>query len=472
MQTCGCPETGTGTAEAAAELAQRDTQIRRLVEGNRQLLEANQEMTRGQEDLRLSNQELLLGTEEAQAAVEEVETLNEEYQASNEELETLNEELQATIEELNTTNDDLAARGLELQQLVQNREYERARLEAILRSMGDALLVVNRAGGTLLTNAAYAQLFGHADAEVEAGDAEGQPLPADATPQQRAARGEQFLLEFTLTTTPGERHYFEATGQPIAHEDPGGVVIIRDITERSLHRLQDQFMALASHELRGPLTVILGSLQQLLRGLPAEPEGALATRKLAETALFQCRRLGRLIEELLDATRLQYGKYALHLERVDLEPLMVQTIAGVQLTTPRPPIQFDPPGAPLVIQADAGRLQQILLNLLTNALTHAAASERIDVRLRRVEQDAILQVQDPGPGIEAQHLHHLFERFYQGAGNERREGEGLGLGLYITKELVLAHGGQISVESVAGQGTTFTLTFPMLENESPTGTDE
>jgi two-component system OmpR family sensor kinase len=175
---------------------------------------------------------------------------------------------------------------------------------------------------------------------------------------------------------------------------------------------------------------------------------------------------------LLDATRLQYGKYTLRLERVDLKHLIVQTIADVHLTTPHPPIQFDPPGTPLVIQADAGRLQQILLNLLTNALTHAAASERIDVRLRRGEQSVILKVQDHGQGIAAQHLPHLFERFYQGAGNQRSEGEGLGLGLYITKELVLAHGGRITVESAEGQGTLFTLTFPMLADESPADGDE
>ena len=458
--------------QATSEATQRDAQIQRLVDANRQLLEANQELTRNQEDLRLSNQELLLGAEEAQASVEEVETLNEEYQASNEELETLNEELQATIEELNTTNDDLAARSQELQQLVQTREYERARLEAILRSMGDALLVVNQAGVSLLTNTAYARMFGHADAQVAADDPEGQLLPAEATPQQRAARGETFLLEFTLTTASGKRHYYEATGQPIAHEDLGGVVVIRDITERSLHRLQDQFMALASHELRSPLTALQGSLQLLLKGLPTELDGALATRKLAETALAQCRRLARLIEELLDATRLQYGKYSLRLERVDLEPLVAQVIAEVQLNAPRPPIRFDPPGVPLAIQGDAGRLQQILLNLLTNAHTHATISERIDVRLRQVEHEAILQVQDEGPGIAAEQLPHLFERFYQGPGNKWREGGGLGLGLYITKELVLAHRGRITVESVQGQGTTFTLAFPVLDADAPSTGDE
>ena len=452
--------------QAAAEASEREAMNQRLVDSNRQLLEANDDLTSSNEAMRATNQELLLGAEEAQAAVEEVETLNEEYQASNEELETLNEELQATIEELNTTNDDLAVRSQELQHLNQTREYERARLEAILLSMGDAILVVNRVGEGLLTNAAYARMFGHADARFVASDLEGRPLSLEATPQQRAIRGETFTLEFTLPADTGERRYFEATGRPVAHDELGGVVNIRDITERSLHRLQDQFMALASHELRSPLTVLQMCLQRLLQALPAEPEGTPAVREHAKKALAQGERLARLIEELLDATRLQYGKYALKLERVDLQHLVAQTIETVHLTTPRQILHFDPPSEPVVIQGDAGRLEQVLINLLTNALTHAPTSERVDVWLRRVDDEAHLQVQDYGRGIPAADLPFLFARFYQGTHQEHYSGGGLGLGLYITKELVLAHGGRITVESVEGQGTTFSIALPLLDDEA------
>ena len=456
---------GTDLASARQEARTLEAMNRRLEERNRHLLQTNDELTSTNEELHASNQEILLGAEEAQAAVEEVETLNEELQASNEELETLNEELQATIEELNTTNDDLAARSQELQRLTQTREYERARLEAILMSMEDALLVVNRAGMMLLTNAAYARMFGHADAQFEARDADGQPLPRAETPQQRATQGQAFTQEFTLGAAAGEWRYYEATGRSIPHEDLGGVLVIRDITERSLHRLQDRFMALAGHELRTPLTVLQGTLQVLLKAIATEPE----SRALAERALVQCRRLTRLVDELLDATRLQYDRYALQREPVELQRLVAEAIEAIRLTAPRPSIHLAAPEVPLVLQADSGRLHQIVLNLLTNALTHAPTSERIDVRVWPEDHEARLQVQDYGQGIPAADLPTLFERFYQGSSQGRHAGNGLGLGLYITKQLVLAHGGHITVESVEGHGTTFSVSLPLLPGANQAG---
>jgi two-component system CheB/CheR fusion protein len=455
----------TDLAGARQERNTLETMNQRLLERNRHLLETNEELTSTNEELRSNNQEVLLSAEETQAAVEEVETLNEELQASNEDLETLNEELQATVEELNTTNDDLASRSQELQQLTQTREYERARLEAILMSMEDALLVVNRAGVTLLTNAAYARMFGHADADLEAHDAEGQPLLVAETPQQRATHGEAFTMEFTRATAADEPRYYEATGRSISHEELGGVVVIRDITERSLHRLQDRFMVLAGHELRTPLTVLQGTSQVLLRSFAVEP----ASRALDERALLQCRRLARLVEELLDATRLQYGRYTLQREPVELQHLVAEAIEAIRLTEPRQSIRFDASDMPLVIQADVGRLYQIVLNLLTNALTHAPTSERIDVRIWQGDHEAMLQVQDYGQGIPAADLPNLFERFYQRNDQEHRSGGGLGLGLYITKQLVLAHEGHITVESVEGQGTTFSVSLPLSPGASQAG---
>lgn len=124
---------------------------------------------------------------------------------------------------------------------------------------------------------------------------------------------------------------------------------------------------------------------------------------------------------------------------------------------------------PLVLQADSGRLHQIVLNLLTNALTHAPTSERIDVRVWPEDHEARLQVQDYGQGIPAADLPTLFERFYQGSSQGRHAGNGLGLGLYITKQLVLAHGGHITVESVEGHGTTFSVSLPLLPGANQAG---
>ena len=158
--------------------------MRRLAEKNLRLEEANQELGQFNEELQAAHEESLVNSEEAQAAAEEVETLNEELQATNEELETLNEELQATVEELNTTNDDLQARATELQELAQSREEERqlteagrrraedlveqlqserSRLEAILVNISDAVLAVDAEGQLLFSNQVFEETFGEHD---------------------------------------------------------------------------------------------------------------------------------------------------------------------------------------------------------------------------------------------------------------------------------------------------------------------
>src|SRR5579884_3861867 len=322
-------------------IAARSAQIRQLAEANGQLLDANQELTAANAELRTANEELLVANEEAQAATEEVETLNEELQATNEELETLNEELQATVEELNTTNDALQARTLELQDLTvsledQRRasEAERARLAAILASMADPVVMVDREGRIQLTNDAYRLTFGGADASIVAEDADGHPLPVDETPQRRAASGESFSMEFTAADARGNRRLYEASGQPVRGEEApqGGVVILHDITDRSVRQLQDEFMAIAGHELRTPLTAVTGYMQMLQRLLGRSPQNERAAH-YATLALEQLRRMATLVNELLDVSRLRSGALTLTFERLDLVPLVAHVVEAAQVLT-------------------------------------------------------------------------------------------------------------------------------------------
>lgn len=453
-----------------AEVAGKDEIILRLVETNRQLIEANQELTGANEELRATTEEYLLSTEEAQAATEEVETLNEELQVTNEELETLNEELQATIEELNTTNDDLHARSAELQDLAISSEEERARLAAILISMGDAVLVVDSDGRPLLSNAAYTRMFGGPSAAFTAQDDNGQPLPVAATPQARAAQGESFSMEFTLQGSDGTRRWYEANGEPIrddsGQQQRGGVIVIRDITERSLHRMQNEFMALASHELNTPLTPLSTSLQMLLKQIGDSPEMK-QTNHYAQIALEQVNRLRRLVADLLDAERLQSGKLTLHREHIDLRELVAKTAELAQSLATGQSIIFAGPDTPTYVLGDSDRLQQVLLNLLNNAITYAPHTASIDVRLRKVGNETEVQVQDYGSGIAPNELTLLFSRFYQVKRGDRPARRGLGLGLFISKQIIDAHGGTIRVESVEGKGTTFTIRLPLDEEKKP-----
>ncbi len=234
--------------------------MRRLAEKNLRLEEANRDLGQLNEELQAAHEESLVNTEEAQASAEEVETLNEELQATNEELETLNEELQATVEELNTTNDDLQARAAELRELAQSREEERklteegrrraeglvdqlqserSRLEAILVDISDAVLAVDADGQVLFSNQVFEDTFGeHTEGEhgllgsTEVLDERGEKLPADATPQSRAAVGESFAMRFVVLGNDGTIRRFEAKVRAIEGDSiTGGLLVIREVTD-------------------------------------------------------------------------------------------------------------------------------------------------------------------------------------------------------------------------------------------------
>jgi two-component system CheB/CheR fusion protein len=281
-------------------------------------------------------------------------------------------------------------------------------------------------------------------------------------------------MTFTLPGADGARRWFEATGQPIqsAGVDQGSVVVIRDITDRSLRRMQEEFLALISHELRTPLTPIHGYLT-LLSQLPQTESADGRARRYLARVQEQMQRLQRLVDDLLEVERLQAGKLQLEREAVDLVPLVQGLVEALQATTEGPRVELAIAEAPLVVSGDATRLSQVVLNLLTNAARHAPDSPRIELRLRREAGEATLEVQDYGPGIPAATLPHLFDRFYQGAGRTARDG--LGVGLYITRELVRAHGGAIEVRSSEGAGATFTVRLPLLaasEQAGPTSTPD
>jgi two-component system CheB/CheR fusion protein len=268
-----------------------------------------------------------------------------------------------------------------------------------------------------------------------------------------------------LTTGEGARRWFEANGRPLrGNHEAHGVVVIRDITAPSLHRrLQDEFLELASHELRTPLTAVQGSLELLGKLLPPESHDE-RPHRLADLALQNARRLGVLVQDLTDVARLQSGKPVLTCRAVDLVALVTRVVGDMQALARGQTVHLDAGTAPLLMYGDAGRLEQVLLNLLTNALAHAPEATRIAVRLRRVDGEVELQVQDDGRGIAAAALPHLFTRFYQVARPDRPSQGGLGLGLFICKELVAAHGGRIGVRSTEGEGTTFTVWLPLLDS--------
>jgi two-component system CheB/CheR fusion protein len=435
--------------QAAERLAQR------LASDNEEVLAANLELTGTISKLRAENDDLLVGAEEMQAATEEVETLNEELQASNEELETLNEELQATVEELNTTNDDLQARTLELQSMAIASESARSRLETVLSSISDAVLVVDERGQAILTNPAYEQMFGGADIRLIPEGNDGRPLPASEHPQVRAARGETFSLSFTITAPDGSRRWYEAESHPVPNDVTRlGVITIRDITERNLRHLQDQWLAIAGHELRTPVAALQGYLQLTLRDSDVGENRTLRNR--IERALGQVTRISQLVDQMVDATRFQFGRISFDFQPIDLSKLVTEAVSTASQLRADAAIEVHHDGTPVLITGDAGRLEQVILNLLSNAILHSQDGVHVEVSLTPGEHEVALVIHDNGPGISGDMLPTVFERFSRGGGSQA----GLGLGLFIVREIVTAHGGTIDIASTPDAGTTATVSLP------------
>lgn len=454
--------------------ARSDRQLERATVVNRRLLSANDELTALVAQLRIANQSMLQSSEEAQSGREEVETLNEEFQATNEELETLNEELTASVEELRVANEDLAARTdeLHLQTIAlaeqkQHGDEEHNRLQSVLASLGDAVVAVDHKGEALATNPAYDRLFGSADAVIQPEDLAGLPLPEAEWPQQRAARGERFRMEFAVSDPDGSRRWFEAVTEPLTSQDRtwGGVVAIRDISERTMRLSLERLMAAAGHELKTPTAAIHNYLQLVERHLTDGETAKAAT--YADRALAQTRRLASLIERLLDVSRIQSGQLELLLDVVDLGAVVRSVVDVAQVVPNAPPIHVSGGLRPVPVRADPGRLEQVFLNLLANATEHAPGSGSIEVTVESRDGSAEVTVRDHGPGVAAEDLRTMFDA-YTRLGSPHRA-PGLGLGLYVAREIVTAHGGEIEAASEIGKGTVMTVRLPLADRRARRG---
>ncbi len=235
----------------------------------------------------------------------------------------------------------------------------------------------------------------------------------------------------------------------------------RDVTERILlDKRKDEFVSVASHELRTPLTSLRAFSQLLERYLirKKDARGISYTVKIAE----QLDRITRLVDLLLDVSRIESGRLELAVETVIFDELVQSTIESVSASVPDYEI-IKKGNASIPILLDTYRIGQVITNLLTNAAKYSPHSKRVIVSSLVVEGMVELRIQDFGIGIPEDRIKRVFERFYRVDGVARESYPGLGLGLYISAEIVKRHNGTISVESTEGKGTTFIVRLP-IEN--------
>jgi PAS domain S-box-containing protein len=227
-------------------------------------------------------------------------------------------------------------------------------------------------------------------------------------------------------------------------------------------QIRDTFLSIASHELKTPLTTMLGHTQLIQRRLTRGDSFSERDRLAVDTIANQATRLNRMLTSLLDLSRLQSGQLSIQRAPIELGPLIRRVIDELGPLLAQRELQLSLPDEPLLVDGDELRLEQVLQNLLQNAVKYSSAGTSIRVEALSQGEMAWLRVSDQGVGIAAEELPRLFDRFYRAGNVQAQHVSGFGVGLYIVKQIVELHGGRISVESSEGQGSTFSLSIPLF----------
>jgi PAS domain S-box-containing protein len=227
---------------------------------------------------------------------------------------------------------------------------------------------------------------------------------------------------------------------------------------QELERLREEWIALIAHDFRQPITAIVGYADVLARHAD---EFSAATRAPIEHILNSSRQLSRMVTDLLDASRIETRRLSLRRQPVELVPLVNSVVQRMDQVTQGHPVRIKTTGPIAHLELDPDRIEQVLTNLLSNAAKYSDPDSDILITIEQQDAAVRVAVTNRGPGIAPDELPKLFSRFYRASNAEKGKVAGVGLGLYITKGLVEAHGGSISAESVPNDTTTFSFTLPI-----------
>jgi len=279
-----------------------------------------------------------------------------------------------------------------------------------------------------------------------------------------AARGRTLGAVAFILTQPGRQ--FVPSDMALAEEVAQRAALALDNARlyqdaQDAIALRDQFLSIAAHELKTPLTALLGNAQAMERR--AIREGHLPEReqRAAHVINEQAKRLSKMIAALLDISRLEQGRLSIERVQLDVCALVKRVVEEVQPGLTAHTVECVSPDEPLMIEGDELRLEQVLQNLVGNAVKYSPDGGRIQVHVEQQGAMARITVTDQGMGIPAKDIPQLFERFYRASNIDEQHISGMGIGLYIVKEIVMLHGGSVAVESNEGQGSTFTLQLPL-----------
>lgn len=359
------------------------------------------------------------------------------------------------------------------EQLFNETLEQRGHLADVVGSSSDGIFVLSSDRAVLSWNPAMERITGFRADEV-VGRRLGEVLRIHSEPQADGSPGNGLLVgasepgDALILRRDGSQRWirYSSSGMPDRHgAGAGHVVTARDVTaELEADQMKSDFVATVSHELRTPLTPLKGLLQSLDQGLIEDtPE---TRREYHAIMLRQADRLERLINDLLDVSRIDAGGLEIDGRPVELAAALEREIREAGSLPGAREVRFERTDTQVWVHVDLFRLGQIVSNLLSNAFKYSPAGSPVVVRLERGADRVIVSVRDLGGGIALSEQERIFERFYRADGALIRSKGGFGLGLYIARRLAEAMGGNLVLSSRPGEGCTFSLTLPLLPHDS------
>jgi PAS domain S-box-containing protein len=294
-------------------------------------------------------------------------------------------------------------------------------------------------------------------------------------PRNRAPQGEELAGAddgtILFVRSDGAERWIRCRRAPLRDRsgtESGSVITVRDVTgEVEREQLKANFVATVSHELRNPLTPLKGFIGTLLAGTGEDsPE---ARREYYTIMAKQVTRLERLISDLLEVSRIEAGHLPLETSDIDLTALVSDDVNTFARNNPERDVQLRAPAGAVLVQADPTRVQQVITNLLSNAMKYSLPETPVEITVAAAGEQAIVSVRDEGEGIAPEEHERIFDRFHRVEDGLARSQDGTGLGLYIAKRLVEAMGGRIWLVSSPGHGSTFSFSIPLLPHADPQG---
>ncbi|RZM25317.1 MAG: PAS domain-containing protein, partial [Pedobacter sp.] len=353
-----------------------------------------------------------------------------------------------------------------------NMEANEQRLQGMLDTMAEGVVIVNASGQPTYTNPMAQKIMGipedafkgrvYNDAQWKNERIDGTPLLIEDHPMYVAMQTglSVFDQEIAIVRPEKEKIFISVNAAPLMDGQKvvtGAIVTFTDVTNRrKLLQQKEDFISVASHELKTPVTSLKAALQLLDRMQGDIPPEKLT--KLLGQANRSLNKLSDLINSLLNSNRISLGRFPMHKTTFSVLELINDCCQHIHATGSHDILING--AVDLLITADVQQIDQVLTNLVNNAVKYAPDSKQIVIRVEQLENFLKLSVTDFGPGIPPDKISHIFERYYQ-AGNNSKEFSGLGLGLFICAEIIEKHGGDIGVESEQGQGSSFWFTLPL-----------